>query len=318
MGTTGFGLPKSRLPAASIMGTARLHFAPWGLDWWPRVGQPAHAGCIHSRGLWNRVRLRSPGILLHSRRYCLEHCFAEALAHALQGLGTSQPRRLAAHRIPLGLLLLSRQQLTAEQLQSALRWQRREGRGRIGEWLQTLGFVSEQQITAALARQWSCPVLHNPSSFSPASRVPQLPFTLLGNFAMVPVNYIESTATLVIAFADELDYSVLYAIEQMTGCHTEPCLAVPSFVRAQLQALTPRRRNNEIFLESGMDASELSRIILAYCARLWPSEVRIARCAPYFWIRLLRDSRPRFDLVLGSPPSSTAMDPLAPERLTSA
>ena len=48
---------------------------------------------------------------------------------------------------------------------------------------------------------------------------------------MIPVDYVDSPATLHIAFGEGIDYGVLYAIEQMVGCHTESCMAVPSFVR---------------------------------------------------------------------------------------
>jgi hypothetical protein len=253
---------------------------------------------MHSRSLWHRVGLRCPGILLNGRRYCIEHCFQKALAHAFQGVRNVQPHQGISHRIPLGLLLLSRQQLTVEQLQSALEWQRRAKRGRIGEWLQRLGFVTELQVTAALARQWSCPVLKLPAVLPGASRVPHLPLALLANFVMVPVHYLEPTRTLHIAFAEEVDYSALYAIEQMTGCHTVPCLALPSFVQGQLQTLCAA--NDEIVLESAMHIDEICEMSMAYCARLSPSEVRVARCSPYFWIRLLRESRAPFDLVFGT------------------
>ena len=253
---------------------------------------------MHSRTLWRRVGLHCPGILLNGRRYCIEHCFEKALADAFHGVRNVQPHQSVSHRIPLGLLLLSRQQLTVEQLQSALEWQRRERRGRIGEWLQTLGFVTELQVTAALARQWSCPVLQFPTVLPSASRLPHLPLALLTNFLMLPVHYVEQTRTLHIAFAQEVDYSVLYAIEQMTGCHTVPCLALPSFVRGQLQTLCAA--NEEIVLENATHINEMCEMSMAYCARLSPTEVRVARCSPYFWIRLLRESRAPFDLVFGT------------------
>jgi hypothetical protein len=282
------------------MGTVSLDFRRTGVvRWWRKLAAPSMSeDCVHSRSLWHRVSLRCPGILLNGRRYCIEHCFEKALAHAFHGVRNVQPRQSVSHRIPLGLLLLSRQQLTVEQLQSALEWQRREGRGRIGEWLQRLGFVTELQVTAALARQWSCPILHNPAAWPAASGLPRLPMALLTNFLMVPVHYVEPTRALHMAFAEEVDYSVLYAVEQMTGCHTVPCLALPSFVRGQLQTLCAA--NDEIILENAMHIDEICEMSIAYCARLSPTEVRVARCSPYFWIRLLRESRPPFDLVFGT------------------
>jgi len=62
-----------------------------------------------------------------------------------------------SHRVPLGLLLLSRQQMTAAQLRTALERQRASGEGRIGDWLRRWVLPSELQITAAVARQWRVP-----------------------------------------------------------------------------------------------------------------------------------------------------------------
>lgn len=161
------------------------------------------------------------------------------------------PREPAQRRIPLGLLLLSRQQITAEQLRWALAAQREADgcvdealpaqRKKIGLWLQELGFTSEQQVTAALARQWSCPLLQA-GLMAPASRrFPAIPARLLESFQMMPVELVAATRTLLMAFSEGIDYAALYAIEQMLGYRTEPCLVPPSTLRASLQALAQVR-----------------------------------------------------------------------------
>jgi hypothetical protein len=213
-------------------------------------------------------------------------------------------------------LLLSRRQLSAEQLRSALESQRNAGRGKIGEWLQTLGFISEPQVTAALARQWSCPVLRAGFVSAGASRAPQIPITLLESFAMIPVDYVESTSTLHIAFGEGIDHSVLYAIEQMLGCHTRSCMALPSFVRQSLQPLLERRGEDEVVFDRVADDAEFSRIVRSYCVRLSVSEIRLVACGPHFWVRLLRPSRPPLDLLLPESqrvlPANSAHAHLAP------
>ncbi len=217
---------------------------------------------------------------------------------------------MAAHRIPLGLLLLSRQHLTVEQLQAALETQRRSGRGKIGEWLQALGFVDEQQVTAALARQWSCPVLRANTLVLRPRCIPQIPLTLLERLTMIPVDYVVSTSTLHMAFGEGIDYSVLYAIEQMIKCRTEPCMAAPSFVRSKLQLLSGSRGKGEVVFERVNDGAEFSRIIRSYCARLTVSEIRLANCGPYLWVRLLRPPRSSMDLLMRLPQSLSTTLPL--------
>jgi hypothetical protein len=286
------------------MGTASLRLDTVSLAWrglWNKLASPhGFRGCVHSQGLWRRLRIEVPGVLLEGSRYCIEVCLELALSDALRRAG-ARSHRTAAHRVPLGLLLLSRQQVTVEQLRAALAAQRNAGRGRIGEWLQALGFASEQQITAALARQWSCPVLRTNSRLPASARAPHIPIALLETFVMLPVEYVEIRETLHIAFGEGIDYKVLYAIEQMTGCHTEPCMAVPSFVRTHLQRLSGHRAEDEVVFDCVTDTAEICRIIRSYCARLMATEIRLAACGPYLWARLLRPSPTPLDLLFVAP-----------------
>jgi hypothetical protein len=292
------------------MGTASIHFDPWSFTWrglWrrlaPRCGLP---GCTHTRSVWGRLRA-APGIQIQGLRYCVDGCLERALAEAF-GRAHSAPRRAAGpHRIPLGLLLLSRQHLTPEQLRAGLTAQRAAGRGRIGEWLQTLGFVTEQQVTAALARQWSCPVLRSDSLPLPGlERAPQIPVALLESALMVPVAYVEATATLHIAFSEGIDYGALYALEQMLRCRTEPCLAIPSLLRKRLQTLLEQRGESEILFDRVADLAEFARIVQSYSVRLAASEIRMATCGRLVWVRLLRPASHPLDLLLRSPAESAS------------
>src|SRR5271155_3259065 len=97
---------------------------------------------VHVRSGWRRMRRRSRGVRLGGARYCRAECLERALLEVL-GRAHSVPQSAptAPHRIPLGLLLLSRQQLTAGQLRMALEAQREAaGRGqspdlrKIGAW----------------------------------------------------------------------------------------------------------------------------------------------------------------------------------------
>ena len=286
------------------MGTASIRHDTLSLVWrgfWNKLAPgDGPRGCIHSQGAWHRLRSESRGVLLEGSRYCAEVCLEHALTRALSRIG-SVSHRTAAHRIPLGLLLLSRQQVTVEQLRSALTAQRGAGHGKIGEWLQALGFVSEQQVTAALARQWSCPVLRTNSPLPDTAHALHIPITVLETFVMIPIEYVEIRETLHMAFAEGIDYSVLYAIEQMIGCHTEPCMAAPSFVRSHLRGLSGHRAEDELVFDCVTDSAEICRIILSYGVRLSATEIRLAGCGTYLWVRLLRAARSPLDLLFGSP-----------------
>ena len=129
---------------------------------------------------------------------------------------------------------------------------------------------------------------------------------------MIPLDYVAATATLHLAFGEGIDYSVLYAVEQMLGCHTEFCLAVPSLVRQRLEALAGPRAESEVVFDRVADEAESSRIICSYAIRLSASEIRLAACGPHLWVRLLRPSHPPLDLLLRSLRDASSQKSLPP------
>ena len=205
------------------------------------------------------------------------------------------------HRIPLGLLMLSRKQLTASQLRIALEQQRTAGHGRIGDWLQQLGFANEGQVTSALARQWSCPVLRASLEIPGAGRFIPIPLRLLESSRMMPVEFAEARKTLLIAFSEGIDHTALYAIEQMLGYRTDACLVCPSTLRKGLQALAQRRAVKDVVFDRVEDAGECVRIIGSYAAKVGAEEVRLAQCGKHIWIRLEGRRRETVNLVLRAP-----------------
>jgi hypothetical protein len=320
------------------MSRLTISFHSWSSAWrdrWanlaPRCG---YRGCLHAHKPWGAIRRQSQGVYLQGVRYCRTECLERALIELL-GASRSSPRRAAqaSHRVPLGLLLLSRQQLTAEQLRAALEAQRAGSRSdrenndghnndghnndghnndgepiagkKIGAWLQELGFATESQITAALARQWSCPVLRAPDMAIAASRFPAIPALLLESFQMIPVELVEATGTLLMAFSEGIDYTMLYAIEQMLGFHTEPCLVCPSSLQKSLQVLARQRAAIDVVFDRTKDAGECARIIGSYTAKVKAEEVRVAWCGEHLWIRLERLRQEAVTLVLRAPGTST-------------
>jgi hypothetical protein len=254
--------------------------------------------CPHSRNWWRRLRRNSRAVLLEGSRYCLEYCLLNTLRETVDRQRSSATRIPPRHRVPLGLLMLSRQQVTVEQLRIALDTQRTAGHGRIGEWLQGLGFVGEEAVTAALARQWSCPILRSTLPPLGPNRLPEIPLTLLQSYAMIPVDFVEARATLHIAFAEGIDYGVLHAMERMLDCHTEPCMATPSQVRNRLQLLFQRRRDRDTVFERVDGSPDAARIIHSYCVRVSPAEVRLSSMGGDLWVRLLREDGDPFDLMI--------------------
>jgi len=181
----------------------------------------ADPNCRFGHSVGRQLRWWIPGFRLHGFFYCGPRCFENAARRRFAEICDSPVSETRVqHRIPLGLLMLSRGQLSSTQLQAALQAQKASGCYRIGTWLQTLGFCSEQQVTDALGVQWACPVLHSKvNPFHPAVRL--VPHRILERHRMLPIQFVESTRTFYVACAEDLDYSLLYALEQMLDCHTE-------------------------------------------------------------------------------------------------
>jgi hypothetical protein len=249
----------------------------------PPCGEP---DCSFRGRLWRRFRWRHGTIRLHGSVYCAPDCFEAAARRYFARLcATTVPAPPVRHRVPLGLLMISRGQLTNQQLRLALEAQRSNTRQRLGEWLQKLGFSTEQQVTAALARQWACPVLAPTATLDPGcTRL--LPYRLLENSRMLPVQFVSSTRTFHLAFGDGIDYVTLYAIEQMLDCRTEPCLVTRSAVAQTLQQLEHERHPGDMLFEGWREPSDLARITCGYALKLSAEDVRLVGCGSFIWARL--------------------------------
>jgi len=268
-------------------------------------------GHVRRRNPWRCLRRRWQGVRMAGLWFCRTECLERALPEILaRGRPVVRDGAAAPHRVPLGLLLLSRQQLTGEQLRTALEAQRNAGGGKIGEWLQRLGFSTEREITAALARQWSCPVLRTSLGTLGAKRVAAIPVLLLEAFRMIPVELAEASGTLLMAFSEGIDHTILYAIEQMLGYRTEACLVGSSTLQKGLEALAQHRGVGDVVFDRTEDARECARIIASYSAKIAAEEVRVARCGKHIWIRLENLDSESVNLVLRAPAVASSQFPV--------
>jgi hypothetical protein len=157
--------------------------------------------------------------------------------------------------------------------------------GKIGEWIEKLGFATEQEVTSALALQWGCPVA---SSFDPSTILApgDIPLSILEAFQMLPLNYIASTNTLYLAFGERVDHAALYAVEKILDCRTQPCVAGRKSIVRQLDAMRQLPRTNEVEFGPMHELAEMARIAASYTTRLTPEQVRVSRIGRFIWLRL--------------------------------
>lgn len=157
--------------------------------------------------------------------------------------------------------------------------------GKIGEWIEKLGFATEQDVTSALALQWGCPVASSPD-LAANETAARIPLALLEAFHMLPLNYAPSSNTLYLAFGERVDHAALYAIEKILDCRTQPCVVPRKTIARHLEHLRQQPHPNDVEFGPMNDFAEMSRISSSYIARLSPDEVRLSRVGRFIWLRL--------------------------------
>ena len=262
-------------------------FAGWisraGERWRARFPRCESNPCLRQRSLWGRTSSRR-GFWLQEAWFCSERCFENAIrAHFVRvRLPLRCPPNLQ-HRIPLGLLLLSRGQLTELQLRAALKVQHAQG-GRLGYWAEALGFTTEAQITAALGLQWACPVL--PGLEHESRCAGMVPFHLQKKFRMLPVQFLAHTRVLHVAFSDGIEYAALFGIQQVLGCRTEPCLLGRRMMEQGLERAASHQRAEEMLFEGCGDPAGMARVVCSYLLQTESRKARVAACGDCVWVRL--------------------------------
>jgi hypothetical protein len=180
--------------------------------------------------------------------------------------------------------MLSRGAINHGQLQQALNAQTSAASGRIGFWLQTMGFVDEAEIASALASQWSCPLLKQLPGCGVQCTVPA---SLLRAFRLVPIYFTQRNRILHLAVAGDIPYQLLLAIEEVAECKTQACVTTETELERGLDRLLENVRSEEKLFENCREPEEVVRVISSYSARVSATEVRLAQVNELFWARVV-------------------------------
>jgi len=132
----------------------------------------------------------------------------------------------------LGEMLVQAKIITPEQLKEALEIQRREG-GRLGQHLMKLGYVTEEQITQILSRQYGVPSV-NLSKLEIDPEITNLvPVGVCQKYMVMPIRRVG--ATLTIAMVDPTNVFALDDIKFMTGLNVEPVVATEEGIKKAIE-----------------------------------------------------------------------------------
>ncbi len=128
----------------------------------------------------------------------------------------------------LGQLLVGGNQITEEQLETALDLQKTEG-GRVGSNLIKLGFITEEQLVEFLSKQYGVPSVTLDPEQVDASIVKFIPFEVAQKYQIFPVS--KNGATLTLAMTDPSNVFAIDDVKFMTGYEVQPVVASESTIK---------------------------------------------------------------------------------------
>jgi hypothetical protein len=250
--------------------------------------------CTSRNRLWPSLQRRSSGICLDGQWYCGARCLERAVLPVFDGIVRGARRwKPKAHRVPLGLLLLSRGAIREDQLRSGLSRLRDGGDRPLGYWLQQIGAATEQDVTAALATQSACPVFPIEKDRSFLHCASLLPLPVLECARLLPVFQSRERNLLYMAFVDGIDYASLHVAERILGSATIPCIVTESGFTKALEEIRLLPRPELFQFDSVRESAEMARITASFALQLEARTVQIAGLSEFGWVRFQSETASR-------------------------
>jgi type IV pilus assembly protein PilB len=138
--------------------------------------------------------------------------------------------------VRIGDLLLKEKRITPAQLQEALNYQKTNG-GKLGLNLVKLAFVTDEEITSLLSKQYGVPSINLTQFEIDQSVIKLIPPDTAQKYQIVPLS--RSGATLTIAITDPTNVFAMDDIKFMTGYNVEPVVASETAVTDAIKRYYP-------------------------------------------------------------------------------
>jgi type IV pilus assembly protein PilB len=165
----------------------------------------------------------------------------------------------ADKKLQLGQLLLSRQIVTARQIESALTVQKQTGHQKLlGEVLVELGYCTENQIASALAEAYDLPYAQiNPKICDP-NVVELLPRDFLEEHIILPLFKVDDTLT--VAMSEPSNVFLIDEIQRLSNCKVQIVCATVKDINATLQIYMPDA--NVFVIDDIIDETDLDNFAM--------------------------------------------------------
>src|SRR6266699_826362 len=129
--------------------------------------------------------------------------------------------------VRLGEILVKESLITQDQLQKALEFQRANG-GKLGSCLTKMGFITDDDITGVLSRQYGVPSINLKYYEIDPNVIKLIPQDTASRYQVVPLSRVGSVLT--IAMTDPTNVFAMDDIKFMTGFNVEPVVASESAI----------------------------------------------------------------------------------------
>src|ERR1700736_627778 len=129
--------------------------------------------------------------------------------------------------VRLGEILLKESLITQDQLQKALEFQRANG-GKLGSCLTKMGFITDDDITGVLSRQYGVPSINLKFYEIDPNVIKLIPQDTALRYQVIPLSRVGSVLT--IAMTDPTNVFAMDDIKFMTGFNVEPVVASESAI----------------------------------------------------------------------------------------
>src|SRR5712664_1375499 len=151
--------------------------------------------------------------------------------------------------VRLGEILVKESLITQDQLQKALEFQRANG-GKLGSCLTKMGFITDDDITGVLSRQYGVPSINLKYYEIDPNVIKLIPQDTSSRYQVIPLSRVGSVLT--IAMTDPTNVFAMDDIKFMTGFNVEPVVASESAIG---EAIT------RFYGGSDGDSEELSKMM---------------------------------------------------------
>jgi type IV pilus assembly protein PilB len=129
--------------------------------------------------------------------------------------------------VRLGEILVKESLITQDQLQKALEFQRANG-GKLGSCLTKMGFITDDDITGVLSRQYGVPSINLKYYEIDPTVIKLIPQDTALRYQVIPLSRVGSVLT--IAMTDPTNVFAMDDIKFMTGFNVEPVVASESAI----------------------------------------------------------------------------------------